>query len=281
MIPEVTIVSISYNSASVYLEYWKSFLDSTTLEVIIVDNASLDGSGMQLSQLFPHRLVIQLDQNIGYGRAANVGIQQCANRFVLLLNPDLHISEEAVALLVDAARNDKDNVAIWAPAVTRADYSKSSPIAVDAVSGAAMLFDLEKMKSIGFFDENIFPYSEETVLCCRTRSAGFLIKLCPYIFVEHSVDKSSGHHSSLVFMKSWHFGWSRCYYLGKHKLFSKKHNSRRMFLNYKIKSYLSIVSLKRLRYRGQAAGVRAYLSGEKAFTADGLPQQYNVLRTNT
>lgn len=276
MLPEVTIVSVSYNSAAVFLNYWKSFLDLASLEVIIVDNASLDGSGKLLSMSFNHLRVLQLDRNIGYGRAANVGLKECQSRFALLVNPDLSISEEAVASLVDVAVNDRDNTAIWAPAVARADCSKEKPIAVDAVCGAAMLFDLEKMKSIGLFDENIFLYSEETDLCFRTRSAGYVIKLCPEIFVEHAIDGSSGHHPSLVYMKSWHFGWSRCYYLGKHSLFSKKYNIQRMFRNYMIKSCLSLTSLKRLRYRGRAAGVKAYSRGEMAFTAEGLPQQYDT-----
>lgn len=276
MTSEVTIVSVSYNSAAVFLKDWKSFLESTSFEVIFVDNASPDGSGVQLSRSFSRTRVIQLDKNIGYGRAANVGINECRGRLALLVNPDLHITKQAVNSLVDKAADDRDNTAIWAPAVTRRDYSKSSPFAVDAVSGAAMLFDLGKMKRIGLFDENIFLYSEETDLCYRTRSAGYGIKLCPDIFIEHTIDGSSGHHPSLVYMKSWHFGWSRCYYLGKHSLFSKKYNPERMFRNYLIKSCLSLTSLKRLRYRGQAAGVRAYSRGEKAFTADGLPQQYCV-----
>jgi len=276
MTPDVAIVTISYNSAAVYAKYWKSFLDATSLDVIIVDNASVDGSGRQLSTSFPDQQIIQLDRNIGYGRAANVGLKQCQSSFALLLNPDLYISEEAVASLVDAAISDKDNSAIWAPAVTQKDCSKRSSVTVDAVCGAAMLFDLEKMKSIGLFDENIFLYSEETDLCYRTRSAGYSIKLFPDIFIEHIIDGSSGHHPSLDYMKSWHFGWSRCYYLGKHSLFSPKYNPQRMYRSYKIKSFLSLTSLKRLRYRGQAAGVRAYSRGEKAFTADGLPQQYVV-----
>lgn len=276
MTPEVTIVSVSYNSAAVFLKDWKTFLESNRFEVILVDNASPDGSGAQISQSFSHPRLIQLDQNIGYGRAANVGIKECRRRFVLLVNPDLYITKEAVGSLVEAAADNSDNTAIWAPAVTRTDCSNRSPFAVDAVSGAAMLFDLGKMKSIGLFDENIFLYSEETDLCYRTRSAGYAIKLCPDIFIEHTIDGSSGHHPSLVYMKSWHFGWSRCYYLGKHSLFSEKYNPQRMFRNYMIKSCLSLTRLKRLRYRGQAAGVRAYSRGEKAFTPDGLPQQYFV-----
>ena len=94
MTPEVSIVSVSYNSAAVFLKDWKSFLESTSFEVIFVDNASPDGSGVQLSRSFSRPRVIQLDKNIGYGRAANVGINECRGRLALLVNPDLHITNQ-------------------------------------------------------------------------------------------------------------------------------------------------------------------------------------------
>ncbi len=272
MISDLTLVAVSYNSAAVFLELWRNFLAATRLKVIIVDNASSDGSGQILSRSFSSCKIVQLDCNVGYGRAANRGIKDCQGRYVLLLNPDLSISEELVAQLYKAVLDDGDNTAIWAPAVVSGDCRESSPVSIDAVCGAAMLFDLQKMKQVGFFDENIFLYSEETDLCYRTRAEGFQIKLCPRIFFPHAIDGSSDHKSSLVYMKSWHFGWSRCYYLDKHSLNSKKYNPRRMYRNYKLKSYISLDRINRLEYGGQAAGVRAFMRGEKAFLANGSPQ---------
>lgn len=276
MISDVTIISVSFNSSEVFLSCWKNFLETTSLDVIIVDNASPDGSGSVLSQTYPKHRVIQMDRNIGYGRAANVGFKNCRSRFGLLLNPDLHISEKTVLELYHTAIADPDNTAIWAPALTRAAFSDTQPDSIEEVCGAVMLLDLEKMQQVGLFDENIFLYSEESDLCYRTRLRGYTIKLCPKIFVEHTVDGSSGHHPSIVYMKSWHFGWSRCYYLHKHGLYTKKRNPLRMFRNYQLKSFTNIMKMKRLRYSGQAAGVRAFMMGEPAFMANGNPQKSPV-----
>ena len=276
MVFDLTIISVSYNSASVFLSNWKSFLDTTRFKIIIVDNASFDDSVQILSRSFPEHHILKSESNIGYGRAANEGLQQCRSRFALLLNPDLKVSEELVIQLLSTALEDEDNTAIWAPALSKADFSRTQPVSIEAVSGAAMLFDLHKMNQVGFFDENIFLYSEETDLCYRTRQKGYEIKLCPGVYIEHIGDSSSAHHHSMIYMKSWHFGWSRCYYLNKHSLYSQKYNPRRMYRNCKFKSYISLNRINRLRYRGQAEGIKAFMRGEKAFKADGKPQQSPV-----
>lgn len=276
MTADVTIISVSYNSSGVFLSGWKNFLDTTSLEVILVDNASPDGSGSVLSQMYPRHSVIQMDRNIGYGRAANVGFENCRSRFGLLLNPDLQISEKTILELYHTAIADLDNTAIWAPAVTKAACTGTQPESIEEVCGAAMLLDLEKMQQVGLFDENIFLYSEESDLCYRTRSRGYAIKLCPNIFIEHAIDGSSGHHPSIVYMKSWHFGWSRCYYLHKHGLYTAKRNPPRMFRNYKLQSFINLNKIKRLRYSGQAAGVKAFMVGEPAFMTNGNPQKSPV-----
>ncbi len=275
MIANITIITVSYNSGDVYLSLWKDFLESCRFPVIIVDNASSDGSGAMLARSFSAHRVLQMERNVGYGRAANEGIGHCRSRYALLLNPDLPVSEKLVSSLYKVAVVDQDNTAIWAPAVVKADYSDSPPVEIDAVCGAAMLFDLQKMEQVGLFDENIFLYSEETDLCMRTRSEGFLVKLCPKIYIEHTIDGSSGNQPSIVAMKSWHFGWSRCYYLNKHGLFSAKYNPRRMYRDYKLKSYISLNKVQRLRYKWQAAGVQAFMDDEKAFLPDGCPQVSN------
>ncbi|MFH0785727.1 MAG: glycosyltransferase family 2 protein [Pseudomonadota bacterium] len=270
---ELSLISISYNSAQVFFKSWERFLKRSQLPTIIVDNASPDGSGSRLLHGFPNQEIVLLSKNIGYGRAANEGFQRCKSRYALLLNPDLQISETSIDELCDTAIKNNGNTAIWGPAITESDFTGGQPIHTETLCGAAMLFDLEKMKEVGFFDENIFLYSEETDLCLRTRQQGYSIKLCPNIFMKHISDSSSGHHPDIDYMKHWHFGWSRCYYMHKHGLYTKKRNPWRMLWNYRLKSYISLTKTQRLCYTGQAEGVQAFLRGEKAFTADGNPQK--------
>ena len=87
-----------------------------------------------------------------------------------------------------------------------------------------------------------------------------------------SQDVGPGSDDGIAYMKSWHFGWSRCYYFNKHDLWSPKRNPERFYREYFLRSYISLNRIKRMRYRGQAAGVRAYIRGEKAFRLDGSPQ---------
>lgn len=273
MTADLTIITVCYNSKDHYLAGgWQHFLETTDYNVIIVDNGSPDNSGTLLTVRYPCHTVLLLGRNIGYGRAANAGIEQCTTRFALLLNPDLTIDSANIARLLDIALQDKDATAIWAPALSPAGHTDTPPQCVQAVSGAAMLFDLGTIKERPLFDANIFLYSEETDLCHRVRHQDLLIKLCPRVFVDHQIDGSSGHHQALISMKSWHFAWSRCYFLCKHNLATPKRNPKRMYRYYKLKSYISLDPLQRLRYRAQAQGVRDFLRGKKAFTTDGLPQ---------
>lgn len=247
-------------------------MENSALPTIIVDNASPDGSGLQLLKGFPNHEIVQMPKNLGYGRAANEGLKRCKSRYALVVNPDLQVSQKSIAELYREATKNNMNTAIWGPALAETDFTGEPPIQTEALSGAAMLFDLERMKKVGFFDENIFLYSEETDLCLRTRQHGYSIELCPNIFMQHTIDGSSGHHPALIYMKCWHFGWSRCYYMHKHGLFTEKRNPWRMRWEYRLKSIISLSKIQRLRYKGQAEGVQAFLRGEKAFTAEGNPQ---------
>ncbi len=100
MISDITIISVSYNSADVFLSSWRNFLEKTSRSVVIVDNASSDGSGEILSRTFSGHNVVQMDRNVGYGRAANKGLALCRSRYALLLNPDLTLFEELINQLL-------------------------------------------------------------------------------------------------------------------------------------------------------------------------------------
>ena len=266
----LTLVSVCYNSSDHFLAAaWRTFLQTTQHAVIIVDNNSPDGSGAILHDQYPQHLVLRQERNLGYGRAANAGINVTTTRYVLLLNPDITIAADSIECLLAIAESDRDNTAIWAPVLRKMEHSNEVPRCVESVSGAAMLFDLQQVEQTQLFDSNIFLYSEETDLCYRIRQQGKLIKQCPAVYMQHHIDGSSGHHPSLVYMKAWHFAWSRCYFLEKHRLCTAKRNPQRMYRDYKLKSYISLGALQRLRYRAQAAGVQDFLRGETAFTGNG------------
>src|ERR1035437_6597973 len=88
-IPDLSVIIVSYNTRAVLLECLRS-LDlasaSMSLEIIVIDNASCDGSADMCRDIFPKVQVIHNVVNVGFGRANNQGIQSSRAEFVLLLN---------------------------------------------------------------------------------------------------------------------------------------------------------------------------------------------------
>lgn len=268
----LTIITISYNSHGILTRCLDSLINSNTFPVIIIDNASTDGSAEKLKKDYPQAEVVALDHNIGYGRAANTGLQLVQTPYAMLLNPDLYATPESIETLLAYAEQTKNTAAIIAPAVKERDSSEASPEPVKWVSGSAMLFNMASMQKIGWFDENIFLFSEETDLCRRTVAAGFEILLCHTVYMEHLKGRSSPPDPKVEYMKNWHFGWSNAYYSTKHGFATGKKKPSRSARQYRIKALLATNSAKRAKYRARADGVCAFMAGEKAFLPDGTPQ---------
>lgn len=267
----LTIVTISYNSGEVLQKCLAPLIDSGAYPVIIIDNASTDGSAEALRHRFPGARVKALPQNIGYGRAANVGLGMIKTPYALLLNPDLIASSDDVERLLARAQSDPDS-AIWGPASRKEDLTGESPQAVNWISGCAMLFDVTKIRQVGLFDENIFLFFEETDLCIRAIDSKFTVKLCKDVFFDHMLGQATTHNPAIEMMKSWHYGWSRCYYFDKRGWVQGKYNPKRQYAQYRFKSIVATKEAKRLKYKAQAEGALAFLRGEKAFLPDGSPQ---------
>jgi GT2 family glycosyltransferase len=268
----LTIIVISYNSASVIAKCMPELMRSGKRRTIIVDNASPDGSAQKLSGLFPKVEVIALDKNIGYGQAANIGIRHVETPYALLLNPDLETTTEDIDELLAYAINDTSNTAIWGPATCKDTYSGEPPQEVSKISGSAMLFHVEKIKKVGLFDENIFLFAEETDLCERTLAAGYKIKLCHDIFFNHLGGQASPPDPAIEYMKWWHFGWSQCYRMTKNGHCTWFRNPRRKQFTCRLHSLTSVSRRNRMKWKAKADGAAAFLRGEKAFDSTGLPR---------
>lgn len=268
----ISLIIISYNSAEILINQLGSLLDTRQYQPIIIDNASPDGSAEILRSRFPFATVIALTHNIGYGRAANVGLRSVKSPYALLLNPDLSASVEQIQKLLDHARHDPES-AIWGPSTKAADFTGGEPEAVEWISGCAMLFDVRKIHQVGLFDENIFLFFEETDLCQRILDAGYGIKLCRDVYFNHTSGCACPSNPAVEWLKHWHYGWSRCYFYSKHSPLDVKRNPKRQHAQYRWKALIAITKKKRAKYKAQAAGSKAFLDGEKAFLSNGLPNR--------
>ncbi|MGC9393236.1 MAG: glycosyltransferase family 2 protein [Anaerolineae bacterium] len=199
------------------------------LEIIVADNASHDESVAMLRATFPDVHVIANAKNRGFTGGNNQGLAAATGDFVLLLNPDTEIVEDALPRMVDYIRAHPD-VGMAGPQLLNPDGSVQSsrrhfptlPVLflestwleklaprkllryyyaqeqpddliqnVDWITGAAMLTRREVVAQVGGMDEGFFMYSEELDWCRRIREAGWRVVYFPEARIIHHEGKSS------------------------------------------------------------------------------------------
>jgi GT2 family glycosyltransferase len=199
-------------------------------EVILVDNASGDGTVEAVREGFPEVRVIAAGGNRGFSAGNNLGIAAARGRSVLLLNPDAEAVGDAIPRLLDGLLTDP-GVGIVGPALRYPDGSpqpsrrrfptrltaflestivqqywrgnrvldryfvndrpEEARQEVDWLNGACLLVRGEVLERIGGFDEGYFMYSEELDLCERARAAGWRVVYDPTVTVIHHEGASS------------------------------------------------------------------------------------------
>lgn len=269
---QVTIAIVCYNSYDAINNCMSDLIDSQAYPVIIVDNASTDGSAEKLKTRYPHVQLIEPSHNLGYGRAANLALKEANTPYVFVANPDLKLGVDAVRHLQTTLSTLDSKPTVLAPAIKSDDHLHQGVVKRNKIVGAAMLFDVAQLKKVGFFDENIFLFSEETDLCLRIREAGQLLMLDTDIYVEHLSRQSTKPSPSIDALKNWHFAWSHMYFYHKHGLAKGRKNPSRVVFMYWLKSIFAINPRKRAMYRSRFLGARSFMRGEPAILPDGSPQ---------
>ncbi|MCB9422188.1 MAG: glycosyltransferase family 2 protein [Ardenticatenaceae bacterium] len=230
--PDLSIIIVSWNVR----ELLRACLHSIdrqryglALEVIVVDGASSDDSPAMVRETFPWVKLIACNENIGFPRGNNIGLAEANGRYLLLLNPDTEIKQNALPVMIDYLANHAD-VGLVGPQLLNSDgtiqssrrrfptlatalfestwlepfaprrilrhyYAQDLPddeiSEVDWVTGACMLTRREIFNTIGGLDEAYFMYSEELDWCHRIKDAGWRIVYDPSAQVLHHVGKSS------------------------------------------------------------------------------------------
>jgi GT2 family glycosyltransferase len=212
---DLSVLIVNWNSASYVRECVKSLRANptqTSLEIIVVDNASFDSCGRDLAAEYPDVVFVQSDRNLGFGGANNLAAQHAHASTLLFLNPDTEVHAGAIDRLfahlqglphagvlgcrllnTDGSLQTSCVQAlptIWNQAidtdvlrrlVPRASVwgtqafleSGSVPVEVEAVSGACMLMRREVFEAVGGFSPAFFMYGEDLDLCDRIRRAGY------------------------------------------------------------------------------------------------------------
>ncbi|MFM2132864.1 MAG: hypothetical protein RL156_145 [Bacteroidota bacterium] len=236
--PVVSIVIVNYNVRE-FLQQCLESIDRSAFdlpyEILVIDNNSHDQSVATLSPKFPNVRFIALSENIGFGRANNIGIKQAQGRYILLLNPDTLIQEDTIATMV-RYMDENPAVGISGCKVLNANGTfqvqcrrgfpspwvsfcklfglqvlfPRSPIfaqynqtfrdenetyMIDAVIGAFMFCRREPLLAISGFDEDFFMYGEDLDLCYRMKQAGFATAYAPLTTIVHFKGESTRRSS--------------------------------------------------------------------------------------
>lgn len=182
-------------------------------EVILVDNASTDGSVELVAANFPQVRIIYNDENLGFAGGMNVGLKEATGDIAVLLNQDTVVREDWLAELVKAMETD-ERIGIAGCKILYPDgqtiqhagsyleyplglahhYGYGEPDQgqwdeqqeVEYVTGAAMAIRREMLERIGYLDGDFFPaYFEDADICFRARQAGYKVVYIPTAILLH------------------------------------------------------------------------------------------------
>jgi len=224
--PKVSIIIVNWNTRALLQDCLRSIIAETrsSYEIIVVDNASSDGSARIVAEEFPDVVLLANSENRGFAAANNQGLQVARGENVLLLNPDTIVLDGAVDTMLDWLSRHPDvgcvgcqvlegpgiiqrtcfadpnaiNLAIvelglmklarWIPALGHPWYvgwNRKTERVVDVVSGMFMLVPRAVLEKVGRLDEAFFIYAEEADWCRRIRRAGWICVFAPVAQIVH------------------------------------------------------------------------------------------------
>jgi len=230
---KVTVIVVTFESAHCLAALVP--LLAACPQVIVVDNASSDGSLDLARRLFPHAQLHACAANLGFGAACNRALDQVRTPLAFLLNPDALLEPGDLALLVQESQRFPD-AAVLAPQLRSAhgaidlSYRWPSnrwsargppalgPLCVGFASGAALLLVLSNMGQASRFDERFFLYYEDEDLCQRIFNARRQIIVVPDAQITHFSRGSVRGGSPLraEFLRGYHHAQSKLIFEHKH-----------------------------------------------------------------
>jgi len=225
---DLSILIVSYNTRELTRRCLQSILDSRPAarhEILVVDNASADGSAEMVEREYPSARLLRSDVNLGFAAGNNLARRHARGERFLLLNPDTRVLGDAIDRLLDFSRahpeagitggrtlHDDGSLNPWscrgrptpwglfcqATGLTAAfrmhplfdpaslgPWQRDSVREVDVVVGCFLMITRELWDTLGGFDETFFMYGEETDLCLRARALGFRPMVTPEAAVVH------------------------------------------------------------------------------------------------
>lgn len=263
-LPLISVVIVSFNVRDYLMDGVSALYADTTLppklsiEVLVVDNASSDGSVEAVETKFPQVTIVRQSENVGFGRANNAGLQKCRGELVLLLNPDVNVDRGCLPALADfllanpeagaagprlrrpdgrldlAARRGFPTLAAAfyrvvglgrlfpkSPRFNRynmGSFADGAVHEIDAGTGACLMVRRSAIDQVGLFDPDYFMYGEDLDFCYRLKQKGWKIFYVPAAGAVHVKGASSRQATSAMLYEFHRAMW----------LFHRKHYAARL-----------------------------------------------------
>jgi len=231
---DLSVIIVNYNVKELLYRCLKTILEDQSqrkIEVVVIDNASSDGSTEMVKDNFPKVKVVVNSRNLGFAKGANQGIKQSQGKYIFLLNPDASIKIDQLDKMIDLMEENRE-IAICGPKITddqgNLQYScrrfpsyltsisssqsllfklfPGNPLSgnylltedghekqteVDWVSGSGLLARRDILDRIGGLDERFFMYVEDVDLCYRAKKDGGKVFYFPGVKMRHLIGGST------------------------------------------------------------------------------------------
>jgi N-acetylglucosaminyl-diphospho-decaprenol L-rhamnosyltransferase len=277
-VTDVSIIVVSYNARD-HLERSLASVADGPSEVIVVDNASTDGSPELVRERFPSVRLLELPENRGFGAGNNEGMRIASGRYFLLLNSDAWPVGDAVSRLL-AFMDANPGVGVAGPRLVGTDgrlqksvrgfptvwriateyfflrklapgsralnafygagFDYSERHEADFLMGAVLMLRRAAVEQVGDFDTDFFMFSEETDLCYRMKEAGWTVEFSPEAEFVHVGGASTKPEWNRMYREQLR---GHLLFLAKHESLSQAERARRMLVR--------ALRLRGLLFRGE------------------------------
>lgn len=221
MLPAVSVIVLNYNGREDTLACLRSLdhLMYPNVNIMVVDNASSDGSVDAIRAAYPGTTLLETGANLGFTGGNNVGIRYALEQgadYVMLLNNDTIVAPDMLNVMIEVMEHDP-SIGVTGPTIYyynapdliwsaggKIDWSQGtttmiglneedksqfgvSPRQVDYVTGCALLVRRDVWNRVGLLDNQFFMYYEETEWCVRATRAGYKIMHVPQAMMWHKI----------------------------------------------------------------------------------------------
>ena len=230
---QISVVIVGWNARrylELCLESLAEALPRRSMEVLVVDNASTDGSAEKIETKFPWVKLLKSKENLGFSKGNNIAIRQCQGRYIALVNPDVIVFPGCLDELAEFL-DQNPNVGHVGPRVFNSDmtqqntcrrfpslwnnfcsaiglesifkgfrffageqmfyFSHNRTLSVNVIAGCFSMIRRETFDDVGLLDENLFMYGDDIDWCRRAWNAGWQVVFYPDARAIHHRGKTT------------------------------------------------------------------------------------------